>query len=200
MKTLKFTEHQDWLDARVGKVTGTRLKDIIVKRGTGKKIGFYELIAERVAVQPDEEDPMERGKRLEQEALQKFSEQTKKEVNTNLVLWVSDFNESVALSPDGFMGDTEAVEVKCLSSARHLEAWLTKEVPSEYVDQTIHYFIVNEKLEKLFVVFYDPRIPAKDFFFLEIKREDVEEKVKEYTKYLKTTIEEINKIVIELTF
>ena len=52
--------------AREGKITGSRLKDIIVKRGTGKKIGFYSLIAEKLGIPAEEgETPMERGSRLE---------------------------------------------------------------------------------------------------------------------------------------
>ena len=50
MRTLTFETKEAWAEARRGKITGTRLKDIIVKRGTGKKIGFYELIAERLGI------------------------------------------------------------------------------------------------------------------------------------------------------
>lgn len=214
MKTLKFEDRESWLDARRGKITGSRLKDIIVKRGTGKKIGFYELIAERLATKADDENPMDRGTRLESEAIEKFKEQTGKEVNTDLVIWTRDEDENIAISPDGFIGHTlvhskkktseyvidEAVEAKCLASARHLEAWLTKEVPSEYEEQKIQYFVVNDKLETLYFVFYDPRIPSKDFFVLPFKRADVQDKIDEYLTYQKMILEEVNEIVNQLTF
>jgi len=200
MKTLKFEEKESWLAARRGKITGTRLKDIITKRGTGKKKGYYELIAERIAVEADEENPMERGLRLEEEAVMKFKEATGKTVDTSLVIWQREDCESIAISPDGFIGETEAVEIKCLSSASHIEAWLTKEVPSEYIDQVMQYFCVNDKLETVYSVFYDPRIPAKDYFVIETKREDVMEKVEAYLQYQKDTIAEINQIVCELSF
>ena len=125
MKTRKFETREEWLDARRGKITGTRLKDVITLRGTGKKIGFYELIAERLAIPATDESAMERGQSLEPEAVAKFVAETGKEVDTSLVLWSSDENENIAISPDGFVGETEAVEVKCLSSARHIEAFLT---------------------------------------------------------------------------
>lgn len=200
MKTLKYQDEQEWLDARVGKITGTRVKDIIPKRGTAKKDGFYELIAERIAVQPDDENPMERGRRLESEAMDLFVKETGKKVDRDLILWVSEENEDIALSPDGPIGQTEAVEVKCLSSAKHIKAFLTQEVPSEHVDQTIHYFLVNKKLKTLYVAFYDPRIPVKPFFVIEIKREDVQETVDKYEAYLKETLKEVSEIVNELTF
>ena len=201
MKTLTFQTKEDWFSARRGKITGSRLKDIIVKRGTGKKIGFYELIAERLATEPEgDETPMDRGTRLEGEAMQKFTEKTGIEVDTSLVIWSRDDNESIALSPDGFIGETKAVEVKCLSSASHIKAFLTQEIPDEYEMQTLQYFIVNDKLETLYVAFYDPRIPVKDFFIIELHRKDLEETIKEYLDYQRKTIEEVNKIVNQLTF
>lgn len=200
MKVTNFESREDWLAARRGKITGTRVKDLIVKRGTGKKKGYYELIAERLAIEPDaEETPMDRGTRLETEAIEKFVETTGKEVDTSLVIWTRDDNESIAISPDGFIGTDTAVEVKCLSSASHIEAWLTQEIPSEYEDQMIHYFVVSDTLQTLFVCFYDPRIPCKDFFWIEVSRESVKDKVAEYLEYETTTLAEINEIVATLS-
>lgn len=199
MKINKYDDKDAWLLARNGKITGSKLKDIIVKRGTGKKKGFYQLIADRVAVAPDNENAMARGTRLEEEAVAMFAKKTGKEVNTDLVIFSREDNENIAFSPDGFIGDTEVVEAKCLSSASHIEAWLTQETPDEYYEQTIQPFIVNDLLTTLYLVFYDPRIPCKDFFFLTINRKDVEEKVAEYLDYQRKTLEEIDEIVLKLT-
>ena len=201
MKTLLFQNKEDWLEARKGRITGSRLKDIIVKRGTEPKIGFYELIAERLAISPDGENAMDRGVRLEEEAIGRFAEETKKKIDTSLVIWTREDNENIAISPDGFVGEKEAVEAKCLSSAEHIETYLTRKVPSEYEMQAIQYFIVNEKLERLYFSFYDPRMTGKlQFFFLEIKREEVSEKIDEYLAYQQKTLEEVYRIVNELTF
>lgn len=200
MKTLSFDDRDAWLFARRGKITGSRLKDIVVKRGTGRKIGFYELIAERLGVPADDENPMDRGTRLEEEAIARFKTETGKKVDTSLVIWTRDDNESIAVSPDGFIGKKEAVEAKCLSSARHIEAWITKELPEEYKMQAIQYFIVNDKLTTLHVVFYDPRILVKDYFVLEVKRADIKEQIDEYLAYETTVINEVNEIVNQLTF
>jgi predicted phage-related endonuclease len=200
MRSRLFDDREAWLLARRGKITGSRLKDIIVKKGTGRKIGFYELIAERLAVAPDSERPMDRGTRLEEEAIERFSTETGKKVDTSLVIWERDDNDSIAVSPDGFIGVTEAVETKCLSSARHIEAFLTQKVPDEYEMQVLQYFIVNDKLKTLYFAFYDPRIPFKDFFYLTVKRKDVEEQVTEYLEYQRKTIAEVNEIVNSITF
>src|ERR1035437_1844991 len=200
MKTLTFEDRDSWLAARRGKITGTRVKDLIVKKGTGHKKAYYELIAERLAVEPDtEETPMDRGSRLETEGIQKFVETTGKEVDTSLVIWERDDNSSIAISPDGFIGTEEAIEMKCLSSASHIEAWLTQEIPSEYQDQALQYFVCNDELKTLFFCFYDPRIPCKSFFWLEMNREAVGEKVSEYLKYEQDTLAEINEIVATLS-
>jgi hypothetical protein len=61
MKIQQFNDQQDWLEARKCKITGSRLKDIVTLKGTGKKKGYYELIAERIALPSNEENPMDRG-------------------------------------------------------------------------------------------------------------------------------------------
>lgn len=196
----KFDDKEEWLKARAGKITGSKLKDLIVKRGTGEKKGFYQLIADRIAIAPDDENAMLRGTRLEEEAVDRFSKETKKEVNTDLVIFSRTDNPNIAFSPDAYIGDTECVEAKCLSSASHIEAYITQKVPSEYEDQIIQPFIVNDKLETLYMVFYDPRIPAKDFFFLTIKREDYAEKITEYLEYEKLKLALVEEWVLKLTF
>jgi putative phage-type endonuclease len=201
MITKQFETREEWLEERKGKITGSRLNNLVVKRGTGEKIGFYEIIAERIAQESDGEDAMERGNRLEEEAIEIFSKVTGKKVDTSLVLWEREDNKSIAISPDGFIGETEAVEVKCLSSARHIEAYLTKEIPSEYEFQVLQYFIVNETLKTLWFVMYDARMPEKlQMHYFEVKREDKEEDIEKYLNYQKEKLETIERIITELTF
>ena len=208
MKALKYSSRDEWLAARRGKITGSRLRDIIVKRGNGRKIGFYELIAERLGIPPEEdENPMERGLRLEKEALDRFSKTSGKKVKSELVLWTREDNESIAVSPDGIIGPSQAVEVKCLSSARHIQAYITGKIPDEYQDQVLQYFIVNDKLKILYVVFYDPRFAvfkkdgkSLDYFTIEVRRKSLRESIKECLEYQHNVIKEVNEIVNSLTF
>jgi len=199
MKTYTFETREDWMQARNGKITGSRLGDIVVKRGTGKKIGYYELIAERLGIPADDENAMDRGTRLEGEAIKKFEEETGKKVDTSLVLWQREDNESIAISPDGIIGKTSALEAKCLSSARHIEAYLTNKVPKEFEFQVLQYFIVNDQLKTLYFVMYDPRLLAKPFFYFTINRSEVQEQVDEYLTYEREVLSEIDEIVSELT-
>lgn len=206
MKTLTYDNRDQWMLARQGKITGTRVKDIIVKRGTEKKIGFYELIAERLMVSEAEfdgyvpnETPMDRGTRLQKQAIERFAKESGKKVNDELVMWVRDDNESIAISPDGVIGKTEALETKCLSAANHIKAFITTEVPDEYKYQTRQYFVVNDKLKTLYMAFYDPRIPCKDFFYLIINRVDIENEIKEIYEYQVKELKEVDEWVNKLT-
>lgn len=203
MKTLKFEDRESWLQGRLGKITGSRSGDVGIKKNGDYKKGFYELIAEKVAI-PDEEsvpkNPMDRGTFLEPIALEKFAKETGKKVDGSLVIWTRDDNENIAVSPDGIIGKTEVVETKCLSSASHLEAWITKKIPSEYEDQYIQYFVVNDKLKKLYFAFYDPRIPAKDFFYFTVERKDIEDRIAENLDNQLVMLEQVKTFINELSF
>lgn len=200
MRIQKFETNEEWLEERHGKITGTKLKDIIVKRGNGKKIGFYQLIADRLAI-VDDENPMERGHRLEVEAIDLLTEQTGITFNTDLVIITRDDNESIAWSPDGFTDDMKlGAEVKCLKSALHIQMIIENKVPSEYVEQTIQPFIVNDQLQKLYFVSYDPRVASHPFHVIEINRSDVEGDVELYKAYEETTLKEVDAWVEKLAW
>jgi predicted phage-related endonuclease len=200
-----FDDRDAWLAERDGKVTGSTLKDIIVKRGNGRKIGSYELIAKRLGATDDGENPMERGHRLESEAVACFEAMTGKQVHTALTMWQGEPDANMAVSPDGYIlpeGDgkiTEAVEVKCLSSARHIEALLTQEVPSEYEYQKLQYFVVNPDLQTLHFCFYDPRLSFKRFHVIRIDRKDVQEDVDFVAEYQRKELEWVEETVKSLT-
>lgn len=207
MKIDKFNDKSEWLAARTGRITGNRLKSIIVKKGNGKKKGYYELIAERLAVTEEDfdgyipnETPMERGTRLESYAIDRFMHETGKKVSTELVIWSREDNDNIACSPDGTVeGEKAACEAKCLNSASHIEAFLTQEIPDEYKEQAVQYFIVNQELKKLYFIFYDPRIVVKDFFFITINREDVEAEIDSYLSYQIIILQEVEEIVKNMT-
>ena len=135
----------EWLHKRKGVVSGTVLKGIM---GTPKARleAFYEVLAERltVGVEEDYENAMDRGLRLEPEAISLFEFETGKKVERTGIC-ESDENPQIGNSPDGLIGDTEAIEVKCMGGKNHVKMWLTNEIPDEYVWQATQYFIVNEK-------------------------------------------------------
>lgn len=205
MKFLKLEQRsEEWLEARKGKITGSKLNDIVVKRGTGKKIGFYELLADKLSIPGEQEDPMERGQMLEAEALELFAKMIDRNLDTSIGLVVSSKNKDMALSPDALIEEkgkyTSAVELKCLSSAKHLMAFFEQKIPSEYEMQALQYFIVCEDLQKLYFAFYDPRVTVKPLHYIEINREDVAEDIETYTQYQIDTLKEIDELLLQIAF
>ena len=200
-----FENERDWLEARRGKITGSRLKKLVVKRGTEKKIEFYEIIAERLSkpleVGEVKLSPLEHGHAYEAEAISRFEQMTGKEVDCTKCIWSREDNPNIAISPDGVVigtDNTEAVEAKCLSEANHLKAYLTKEIPDDYQEQKLQYFIVNDKLQKLTFCFLNPRLMAADFFTIEFTRADVLAEIEEKLIFERQTLAEIDSIVDSL--
>ena len=204
MQVLKDLEQrsQEWLDFRKGKISGTMLGDLYSKTG-GRKIGFYEVIAGRLSLDPDDENRMDRGLRLEEEAIEEFTKQTGKIVD-RVGVCISDVNPNIINSPDGLIkiGRTykEAVEIKCLSPARHLQAVIENKVPAEFYSQMLQYFIVNEKLETLYFIFYDPRILAIPFHIIEVHRKDLGDKPEQFLQFQIEQLNEMDVIVERLAF
>lgn len=200
MKTAIFETREEWEAARRGKITGSRLGDMTLKRSKEKKIGFYELIAERLGIPSDGEDAMQRGTRIEPEAILMFEQETGNKVDTRKKIWMRDDNESIAISPDGdFNDEREAVEAKCLASSRHIEALLTGKIPKDYEYQCIQYFVVNDKLEKLHFAFYDPRLLAKPFFIITIERHELQKEILEAIALERDILTEVTEIVNRLS-
>jgi len=203
MKIRKFKTEEEWMENRKGRITGTRLGSLALKSGKGYKIGFYELVADGLAIEPDGENRMERGKRLECEAIEELSKALNKEFingTDDYVIWESDEDSRISLSPDAYTKDLKiAGEAKCLSPARHLEAYLTQTIPSEYEGQKIQYFIVNPDLQKLYFAFYDPRVLVLPFFYIEVKRADFQDEIDRYRELEKKALKESHDIILKLS-
>jgi putative phage-type endonuclease len=203
MKILPLQQRSDeWFEFRRGKVSGTMLGELYSPRGT-RKLGFYELIADKLATLPDDENVMDRGLRLEDEALALFEQKFKKTVE-RVGVCQHDQYPDIINSPDGLIKHgkkyTEAVEVKCLSSARHLQAMLEDKVPAEYEAQKIQYFIVNPDLVTLYMIFYDPRILSVPLVVIPVTREELGDKPEKFLQFQIDQIAEINEIIERLAF
>ena len=188
MKVIEVEQgSSEWLSFREGKRTGTSIGKFFAKsRKTGEiydttkpLLTLYAKIAERLAEGTGDDDGLEssreRGKALEAEAVTRAEE----ELNLKLIrgnVWQADDLNHIE-SPDAYTADLKtAVEIKCLASARHIQAILTDEAPKEYYAEYINYFLVNDKLERLYICLYDPRflMPHLQFKAFELKRSDIE--------------------------
>lgn len=198
MKKHKVEQKTDeWHHLRKGKITGTTLKAIM---GTPKarQEAIYEKIAERLTVgvesEGDTENPMDRGNRLEPDAIAMFELETGKQVE-RVGFCEDETNPMIANSPDGLIGGDEAVEIKAMGGKNHVKMWLTNKVPDEYEWQVVQYFVVNENLKKLYFVGYNPDIPVHPLHIIEVKREDIALDIENARKSQEAFLQEVDSIL-----
>lgn len=171
----------EWLKARVGMVTGTRLKSVMGTPSARKEL-IYELIAESLTGVQEaifKNDAMKWGSDHEDEAV--FYYQKKKKVDTNKIgFCISDEFSFLGLSPDRLhliKGKyRKAVEVKAPTTKTVIKYILNKEVPPEYKWQVVNYFLVCPDLQSLDFVIYDPRItiPKLRLTIIPVKRKTIQ--------------------------
>lgn len=126
-----FQKAQDY-DARI---LETEAKNKRLKVG----IDFWKFLAETMAEQPDGENPMARGHRLEPENIQLTLQQIgsdQKHCITDCGIWESDEDNRIACSPDAYQASenpTWAIECKSLGSAYHLQAVIPWMIHSQFI-------------------------------------------------------------------
>ena len=184
----------------------------IIKAQGDKKDAFYKLVAERIArpITPnDYEDRLDgqkfsmmaRGHLLEPEAIAEFAVRNKKVVIGTSVVWERDDNPDSILSPDATIEfNKEVVEVKCLDSHRMIRAYHENHYPTEYHEQIVKYFIVNEELETLHFVMYTDVMPALQYLQFDVKREELTEDIKELQAFEDEILKQVNALSEELAF
>lgn len=104
-------------------------------------IDFWKFLAETMAEQPDGENPMERGHRLEPENIQLTLQQLgykQEDCITDCGIWESDEDDRIACSPDAYQNSatpTWAIECKSLGSAYHLQTVIPWMIHSQRIRQ-----------------------------------------------------------------
>lgn len=102
-------------------------------------IDFWKFLAETMAEQPDGENPMARGHRLEPENIQLTLQQIgsdQKHCVTDCGIWESDEDPRIACSPDAYEASenpTWAIECKSLGSAYHLQSVIPWMIHTRYM-------------------------------------------------------------------
>ena len=153
---------EGWFADRCGKVTASRIKDIGAKPVKDKKYNALTLtiLSERITgVQ--EETPtskaMQWGIDQEENAIAAYENETGNFVKGTGLIDHPVIKLSGA-SPDGLVNLDGQIEVKCPSTATHLNTLLTKEIPVEYIPQ-ITWQLACTRREWCDFVSYDPRLP-----------------------------------------
>ena len=201
----------EWFSFREGKRTGTTIGRIFAKSrksdelyDTNKPLlTFYQKVAERLAEGTGDDDGLEsnreRGKQLENEAINEAEEKLGLDLVRGKV-WQADDVAHIE-SPDAYTKDLKtAVEVKCLSSARHIQAICENNPPQEYWAEYLNYFLVNPKLKTLYVFMYDPRFMISDLCWhaFEIKRKDIAKDIERMKEIDQEAEKQISEMVARL--
>jgi putative phage-type endonuclease len=190
----------EWLQLRLGKITGTRLKKMLAKDNLAL---LDELIAEEETGLSDDDDfvseEMQRGIDLEPLAIQEYSNITGHEVDHPCLIQSSEW-PILMMSPDGYIGTTGAVEIKCPKTKTHIKYIRQGKIPNDYKEQIWAYFMVNPDLQWLDFVSYDPRLTKKPIWILHITREEVAEELLAVASELDKFINKLNSYRNEIFF
>jgi putative phage-type endonuclease len=192
----------EWYAARLGRVTASRVADIIAKTKSGYSTSranyMAELVCERLTgkqgdfyqnaamVWGTETEPMARS------AYEAHSGNLVTE--TGLVLHPS--ITDAGASPDGLIDEDGLVEIKCPNTSTHIDTLLDEKVPSKYVTQIMWQMACTERKWCDFVSF-DPRMPEHmQIFVKRVERDDdmIVELEREVEKFLSELDEKINKL------
>jgi hypothetical protein len=191
----------EWQIVRHAKIGGSRSKQLLKKTDTL----LFEMISETIEEYNEDDagfinDAMERGNELEPQARIELG----KYLNLEFIQcgWIQSDIKILGISPDGITPDKKiSCEIKCPGSKKHVEYCLNDSVPSEHLDQCIHYFTVNPLLEKHYFLSYRPEFIIKPMLVKMLTREsevNIGTKAKPVIKTIAEVVELKKSVAIEL--
>lgn len=189
----------EWLLARLGKITASRIADVIAmtKAGPSEKRTRYmwELAVERLTgdfKRTFTNDAMLWG--IEHEPIAREFYESLNDVSVEQVGFIHHPRFGFAgASPDGLVGVKGGLEIKCLTTINHLKAIHDDKPPSEYIPQ-VNWQIACCDLEWVDLTLFDPRVPLEmQLKSWRIERDDkviadLEEKVEIFNGDVEKTI------------
>ena len=132
---------EEWFAARLGKVTASRLADVIAKTKSGYSTSrdnyMAQLVCERLTNQKGESftnSAMQHG--VDTEPLARSAYEALNGLLVEEVGFVQHPKiEQSGASPDGLVGLFGMLEIKCPNTATHIDTLLTQSVPTKYITQ-----------------------------------------------------------------
>lgn len=199
----------EWLAMRLGKLTASRMADVLATTKSGpsasRKNYLAQLVAERLTGQPaesfsnaamvwgTEHEPLARA---EYEILTDCSVEQVAFIDHPKIEWCG-------ASPDGIVASSGLVEIKCPNTATHIDYLLGQKPPAKYVPQMLLQLACTGMGWCDFVS-YDPRMPEEHRLFVvrfepkQSEIEAVEEAARAFLDEVQQTIERLNGIKHEL--
>jgi hypothetical protein len=186
---------EEWFNARLGKVTASRVADVIAKTKSGYSTSrdnyLAQLVCERLTNTKADSftnSAMQWG--TETEPLARAAYEGVRDVLVDEVGFIPHpFIKDAGASPDGLVGDAGMLEIKCPNTSTHIETLLDQKVPSKYNTQ-MQWQMACADREWCDFVSFDSRMPeGLQIFVKRVFRDD---------DYIKTLETEVQKFLNEL--
>jgi len=197
---------EEWFAARLGKVTASRVADLVGKTKTGYSATrdnyMAQLVVERLTQTKAESytnAAMQWG--TDQEPFARAAYEAAQNVMVEEVGFVSHPTiEWAGASPDGLVGEDGLVEIKCPNTATMIETLLSQKVPGKYFIQMQFQLACTGRKWCDYVAF-DPRMPAKaQMFVRRVDRDDeyiahLEEEIAKFLVEVESQVQKLNAII-----
>jgi len=178
----------EWFNARLGKVTASRVADVIAKTKSGYSTSrenyMAQLVCERMTGTQGESfssAAMQWG--TDQEPLARAAYEAVADVLVDEVGFITHPTiVNAGASPDGLVGVDGLIEIKCPNTSTHIDTLLSDKAPNKYVPQMQWQMACTGRKWCDFVSF-DPRMPEGLQIFIQRVDFDVE-----YVKMLEAEI------------
>lgn len=193
----------EWFAQRLGKVTASRVADVISKTKSGYSTSranyMTELALERITGARQESftnAAMQWGTATEPLARAAYEAETGEIVDEVPMI----DHQTIAMtgaSPDGLVGSAGLIEIKCPNSATHMETLLSGKPAGKYITQMMWQMACTKRQWCDFASF-DPRFPQHlQLFVTRIARDDVtvkslENEVSQFLKELDVMVSTLN--------
>lgn len=197
-----------WFAERLGKVTASRVSDVIARTKSGpaasRKNYMAELVAERLTGKTADSytnAAMKHGIDTEPQARAAYAFFRDAEVGE--VGFVDHPRiPMTGASPDGLVGGDGLIEIKCPNTATHIDTLLSKSISDKHRVQMAWQMTCTGRAWVDFVSF-DPRLPENlQLFVQRVHRnpaliDELEEAVTEFLAELDQTVEALTKLAQE---
>jgi len=195
----------EWFAQRLGKVTASRVADVIAKTKTGYSTSrdnyMAQLVCERMTNTVAESftnTAMQWG--TETEPLARAAYEAHADVLVDEVAMITHPTiEDAGASPDGLVGDDGQLEIKCPNTATHIDTLLSQAVPSKHITQ-IQFQLACTSRKWCDFVSFDPRLPTElQLFVKRVNRDDayiqmLEKEVIQFLTELDGKIKKLNEL------
>ena len=196
----------EWFAVRCGKVTASRVNDLMAKTKTGYAASrdnyMAQLVCERITGKPAESysnASMQWG--TEQEPFARAAY----EAHTGVIVEETGFHshptiDAAGASPDGLVGEDGLVEIKCPNTATHIETLLDEFIPIKYFSQMQMQMVCTGR-EWCDFVSFDPRMPeGAQLFVQRVYRDEnfvikMEEEIRKFLSELESKTSKVNDFI-----